>query len=268
MTWPLAVATGGYVDRPIVDVLAAVHEAGITTVELGTPPRHFAPWDRSQIDAVAAELGRTALHPLSIHAPFGGPLDLADANPRHRQAAIAAILTAAGALKRLGGRIVVVHPSDTVRHAHEVDGRLRGCIEALQGLAGAIDGLDMRLALETPLPHLVGGSPEEFVRILAALPESVGVCLDTGHAHLGHHWHRFIEAVGHRLVHVHATDHHGRFDDHLPPGDGVLDWADIGRTLRGVGYTGCIVLEVAAGREPMPEYFRRARRQAQALLDG
>jgi sugar phosphate isomerase/epimerase len=126
--------------------------------------------------------------------------------------------------------------------------------------------MSVTLAVETPLPHLIGGHPKEFEAVVARLPLSVGVCFDTAHATLVDHWDQFIQLVGHRLIHVHASDHHGRFDDHLPPGDGVIDWRHIRQSLEGADFNGWIVLEVAGPSEGLASFFEGAMHRTRSLL--
>jgi sugar phosphate isomerase/epimerase len=266
MRWTIGVSTGAWVDRPILEVLGWVQETGIQAVEIGTPVRHFDPWRHQQIAAVGRFLAETGIHPLSIHAPFGGLLDLSDPNPHHRHAAVGGILTAASALKQLGGRIVVVHPSDVPRERQDVQQRLDHCLEALAVLARACVQSELTLAIETPLPHLIGGHPDEFAWLLRGLDDSAHVCLDTSHTTIGGCWHRFVQLAGERLAHVHANDHRGHADDHLPPGDGIIDWPDIIRTLRAVGYEGAIILELNRPTDGPPAFLRRACSQFQRLV--
>lgn len=266
MRWRIGASTGCCVDRPILQVLDALHEAEIEAVEVGTPPRHFDPWREQEVRALGARLQQHAMRPISIHAPFGGVLDLSDPNPHRRQAAIGAILTAATALKTVGGQHVVVHPSDVAREGQDVQLRLQSIRESLQVLAGSCDLLGVQLTVETPLPHLIGGQAGEFEQILNGLPAGVGVCLDTGHTFLGHQWRQFVDISRGRLAHVHASDHHGRFDDHLPPGDGTLDWPAIGRDLRQTGFDGWIMLELRCPADSMTGYFARAVARLGALL--
>jgi sugar phosphate isomerase/epimerase len=266
MTWRIGASTGCCVDRPVVEVLEALHEARIDAVEVGTPPRHFDPWRQNEVDALRERLHAYRMEPVAIHAPFGGLLDLSEPNPHHRQAAIGAILTASAALKDFGGRHVVVHTSDVPRNGQDVQLRLRLIRESLQVLARACDHMGVVLTVESPLPHLIGGSCEEFAWLLEGLPPSVAVCLDTGHTTLGHQWRRFMEVAGPRLAHIHANDHHGRFDDHLPPGDGILDWAALGRDLKSVRFDGWLMLELRCPAGPLGEQFSRAFRQLRARL--
>jgi sugar phosphate isomerase/epimerase len=266
MSWRIGASTGGCVDRPVLEVLDAIREAGIDAVEVGTPPRHFDPWRETEVRALRDRLSSHRILPVSIHAPFGGLLDLSDPNPHHRHAAIGAILTAAAALKDLGGRNVVVHTSDTPRNDQDVALRLRLIQESLQVLARACDHMDLVLTVESPLPHLIGGSAEEFAWILAGLPPTVAVCLDTGHTTLGHQWRRFVDVSKGRLSHIHANDHHGHFDDHLPPGDGILDWTAIGRDLQELGFEGWIMLELRCPPGSIADYLARALMQLRMRL--
>ena len=266
MSWRIGISSGACTDRPILEMLPAIVRSGARGIEVGTPPRHFDPWQPAQVDAVASALRTVGLEPVSIHAPFGGVLDLADPNPHHRHAAIGAVLTAASALKAIGGRLVVVHPSDITRRSSDVDARLAASAESLAILAASCRQEDMTLVLESPLPHLIGGQPEEFRWLVARLDESVRVCLDTGHAALGRHWRALLDAAGGRLLHVHANDNHGQGDDHLPPGDGTIDWSAVVSSLDACGFDGWIMLELHCPDDDPAAFFRRAFDRASDLL--
>jgi sugar phosphate isomerase/epimerase len=252
---------------PLVTTLRGMFDAGIRAVEIGTPPRHFAPMRREQLLEVSHRLRDYRIAPVAIHAPFGGLLDLTDPNPHHRNAAIGAILSAASVLRELGGSRVVVHVSDVARNVEDLDQRIAHATESLRVLARACAHMDTLLLVETPLPQLVGGHPDEFAALLKPLDRSVGACFDTSHATLGHHWDDFMRVAGERLVHLHANDHHGRADDHLTPGDGVVDWRHIRETLVAVGFDGWVVLELACPVGPLSEYMSGAMRRAQTLFE-
>jgi sugar phosphate isomerase/epimerase len=266
MSWHIGISSGACTESPILDMLPALRQSGALALEIGTPPRHFDPLQEPQIVALGHSLREAGLAAVSIHAPFGGLLDLAEPNPHHRLAAIGAILTAASAIKRLGGDLVVVHPSDLVRHGHDVHARLRDCADSLRILGENCREAKVTLVVESPLPHLIGGHPDEFGWLLTQLDDATKVCLDTGHTALGRHWHRFLEVSGSRLIHVHATDNHGHRDDHLPPGDGTIDWAEIARSLRAADFSGWIMLELRCPTGDPVGYFRRAFEQATRLL--
>ena len=43
---------------------------------------------------------------------------------------------------------------------------------------------------------------------------------------------------------VHASDNHGQYDDHLPPGDGKIDWGKLLAHLNDLHFRGTFILEV------------------------
>jgi sugar phosphate isomerase/epimerase len=266
MSVRIGLATGACVDVPILDMLPACVASGAAGLEVGTPPGHFDVVQPEQIAAVARVLRTVPLPVISMHAPFGGMLDLADPNPHHRATAVDAIVASSAGLQQLGGSIIVVHPSDLERHRHDVRARVADAVDSIAALHLRCAPLNVRVAVESPLPHLIGGDPSEFAAILSDLDPAVGVCLDTGHTWLGGHWHRFVEVAGPRLIHIHIHDNHGYGDDHLPPGDGVVDWSVIRRSLDEAGYDGWAMLELRCPGAEAGTFFRRAVTQAHERL--
>ncbi len=267
MSWRLAVATGCNIHTPIASTLDVFADAGVNAVEVGTPPRHFDLWEQASLHALDGQLRRLRLTAVSIHAPFGGPSDLSDPRPERRHAAISGALVAASTLASLSGAHVIVHTTDVPRHGEDVGMRLKHCASSLQMIGRVCRQLGVRLVVETPLPHLIGGQPDEFAWVMAQLDENAGVCIDTGHAWLGGWWDEFVRVAGGRLVHIHANDNHGERDDHLVPGDGRIEWSRIRDSLRTAGFSGWIVLELSADGIPAAPHISRALQCARNLLD-
>ena len=266
MSWTLGMATGACPDRPILEILPLIRDAGVVGIEIGTPPRHFDPADAAQVRSAGDALHQLALRPVSIHAPFSKHFDLAHPDAGRRHAGAATIRAAMTALRALGGQLVIVHPSDLERHEHDVEARLADSLASLQGLAEDCRGAGLTLVVESPLPHLIGGHPDEFAWLLHRLDRHVGVCLDTGHTYLGRHWHGFLNVTDGRLAHVHLNDNAGRRDDHLPPGEGDIDWAEIARTLTAVNFSGWAMLELHCHTRDMGGFFRRAWIQTGSII--
>ena len=254
--WPMGVSTGCCRRSSLPAVLQALVDAGASRAEIGTPPAHFDVENRMQPWQLAPMLERFPLDPISIHAPFGPQMDLASENQAYRDAGVEAALMAARTLISRPGALVVAHPSDLVRDGN-TRGRLRHALESLLLIDAACRDMNLRLAVETPLPHLVGGHPEELQWLLERLPPAVGVCLDTGHAHLGRFIDAFIDMARGRLLHVHMHDNRGTHDDHLIPGEGAIDWGSLFDGLRRVNYAGALVLELSCD-SPSSAYFRAA----------
>jgi sugar phosphate isomerase/epimerase len=266
MTWRIGASTGCCQQTPIVDVIYALADVSIHAIEVGTPPGHFDMWQRAQVEDIKRALRRTGVDAVAIHAPFGGLLDLSDPNPHHRHAGMAAIMTAAAVLKELGGRIVVIHATDVVSSVPDARARLRHACDSVHALHRACTAMRIALAIETPLRHLIGGSTGDFSRLLAAAGPDARVCLDTGHTWLGQQWDAFAELASGHLIHVHAHDTDGTFDDHKPPGDGRINWHRIAQTLRHLDYNGWVMLELACPTEPLRRYFTRSERQLRTLM--
>ena len=268
MTWKIGIASGACTHRSILDDAAVrFAPAGVSGVEIGTPPQHFDPKQADQVRAGGDRCFDDRHSPaVSIHAPFGADHDLAHPEANRRRRGIKEVLTTAAAIKQLGGLLVVVHPSDLERHGQDVGARLADSLSSLTALAERCRQEALVLVLESPLPHLIGGHPDEFCWLLDRLDGTVRVCLDTGHTFLGRHWHRFLAIADGRLTHVHANDNHGHRDDHLPPGDGRIDWAEITRTLAAADFTGWAMLELHCSGDDPGGYFRRALAQARALI--
>ena len=268
MTWRIGASTGCCADRPVIEVLDALHAAQMSGVEVGTPPGHFDPWRQAEVHALGERLRLHEMCPASIHAPFGGLLYSPHPNRHHRHAAIGAILTAAAALKDLGGHRVVVHTSDVpMQDGQNVTERLQAIRDSLRVLAGACQRMDVVLDGGEPAAASDWGTRGR-VRVDSERPAVNGGRLSR---HRPHHARPsmapFCRVSGRRLAHIHANDHHGRFDDHLPPGDGLLDWAALGRDLQQVKFDGWIMLELQCpDHRSLEDHFVRARQQLVSRL--
>lgn len=73
---------------------------------------------------------------------------------------------------------------------------------------------------------------------------NVGLTLDVGHAQVsGHNPASYIDVLRDELYHVHLHDNYGTIDEHLPLGEGVIDYVGIIQLLRKIDYLGVVNLE-------------------------
>ena len=100
-----------------------------------------------------------------------------------------------------------------------------------------------------------GAIPEELAQLVDALDTPrVGVCWDTGHAHVqGLDHPAALRLLGHRLKVTHIHDNHGRADEHTLPFTGTIKWPEITQALRDAAYRGPISLEVHNSFHPLPD---------------
>ena len=92
------------------------------------------------------------------------------------------------------------------------------------------------------LIEITDGFNEDFGK------EVCGICFDFGHAHLaGYNMGDAIRMVGKRLRVTHVHDNHGVLDEHLPVGEGTIDWDDVSNALKEIGYDRELSLELYYG---------------------
>ena len=259
MKWEIGISTGIAYESPLRDLLPYLKESGFRALEICTAPEHLALHDPRALCGVRDTIRDFGLRVHSLHAPFGDAVNFASLDEGQRQAALVRLGQAAAALETLGGSLYVIHPGGEDSHwVWNRGAHLESALRSLHQVWSECRRRDLTLVVETPLPHLLGGQVEDFAWILERLPtEGVGVCLDTSHTFLGGQLHEAIERFGARIVHVQASDNHGHTDDHLLPGDGIIDWGRVLAGLERIHYQGVFMLEVT-GTGPIAERVVRA----------
>ena len=98
------------------------------------------------------------------------------------------------------------------------------------------------------------GTTEPLIELVDRLDSPlVGVCWDTGHAHLSNlRQGKALEAIGPRLVATHIADNDRTGDRHWLPYKGQIDWDDVMRALRTIDYQGLLNFEVPGETTPLP----------------
>jgi sugar phosphate isomerase/epimerase len=247
MSWTCGLSTGIAYRHPIEQVLPVMASAGFRVVELSTAPSHLDLADLPRVRMLKDRIADLGLRVHSLHAPFGHDVNLTSPDTGQRQHALASLIKAADVLCEInGGGLYVIHPGgEDQRWVWEREARLALSVEGLTRVWSACQDRGLTLVVETPLPHLLGGQPQDFAWILDRLPrEGLGVCVDTSHCSLGGFLYDVLVSWRARLVHLQASDNRGHTDDHLAPGEGVIDWPRLRSTLEQVGYQGVFMLEV------------------------
>ncbi len=113
------------------------------------------------------------------------------------------------------------------------------------------------------LENMFDDSPDPLVRLLNALDTPwLRLCLDPAHSMLHSPLAReaWIQAFAPRLAHLHLSDCHGVFDDHLPVGHGVVEWDEIlwDVVKRGIPVT--YALETGKGTRPSLKHLGIAKK--------
>lgn len=270
MSWPCGLSTGIAYRHAIEEVLPAVAAAGFRLVEVSTAPTHLDLDDKARLRALKDRVADLGLRVHSLHAPFGHDVNLTVPDAAQREHAFDRLVRAADVLCTLNvGGLYVIHPGgEDQRWVWERDVRLGLSVEGLARVWEACRARGLILAVETPLPHLLGGQPDDFRWILERLPaDGLGVCVDTSHCSLGGFLFDALESWRGRLVHLQASDNRGHTDDHLPPGDGVIDWNQVRATLGRVQYRGVFMLEVSGDGDVAGHVARLAAAHVAGVVD-
>ncbi len=263
--WPVGLSTGCFYQKSIFDCLEPILAGGFSLVEVCSSPAHLDYHDLGSVRRVAERMDALGIGAYSFHAPFADRIDITSLDAGHRGASVREVLTAAEAAAALSSRYFVIHPGP--EHQPHPSGedrqhRLANVALSLDEIAGRCRDLGLTCVLENKLPHLLFGNTADMLWILGAMSVTdVGVCLDTGHANLGGELDTAAQKLSRHLRMIHASDNRHQFDDHLPPGQGAIDWTRVLGLLRQSGFRGSIIMEIAGHGEPAQilESARRAR---------
>lgn len=270
--WPIGLSTGCFYQRSIFDVLHAIRDGGFDAVEVCSFPKHLDYHNKDDV-ARAGDLMRSlGLRPVSFHAPFADAIDITAPDPAARAAAVRELITACTAASVMGVEKIVLHPGPERSGRppeHEFLERMRHAAESLNTVAGACCTLGVELVLENMLPHLLFGHTNDMMYLLGSIHAcTVSACLDTGHAYLGRELGQVIHQLSGHLRLVHANDNRGDRDEHLPPGEGHIDWPWVVRELQRYHFSGTLILELSSRPdESVPDMLGRARHSRDFLLD-
>ena len=275
-----AISTYSYVqERLTPSVLDRLAQGGAEEFELFCSRNHFDYHSRPQVREIAQWFRDNGRELHSMHAPmyFGAewpPAGLASVNfvaadKRARIEAMDEIKRALEVAETLAFRYLVQHIGDG---GEAFDARkFDHALSAVEHLKSFAKPLGVMLLVEN-IPNEMA-TPERLVELIEMGHfKDVGVCFDTGHAHMGRtdglpagieHAYELLKPLI-RSTHVH--DNNGVSDDHLWPGAGTIDWKRTVELLREAPQRPPLLIE-ASGEDgaPVPQRFEETSRR---LLGG
>jgi len=104
-------------------------------------------------------------------------------------------------------------------------------------------------------PYWIGARPDDMCELVDSFKsDHVGVCWDTGHAHIQEldQWDA-LHVIGDRLKMLHIQDNDGNSDQHLLPFMGGIDWRRLVDALYDIGYAGDFTYEVHNSIRTLPD---------------
>jgi sugar phosphate isomerase/epimerase len=215
--------------------------------------------DDAHIDALLALTDETGVA-YTVHAPFRD-LNIASLNPGAYEAARADMMQSIQIAARIGATVMNVHPGIhgyyPDQYWPEMKRRERKVYEELAAF-GSDHGILVTAEnlIQTNVHFEDTWNLDGIIKLYDEWDaELKGVCLDTGHANqAGLDVPSAIRRLGKRIKHLHLQDNHGGpIDEHLPIGEGLIEWDAVFDALEEIGFEGYGVFEFR------PEGAQRAR---------
>jgi len=241
-------------DGKIENYFGFARELGLTHLEIDLFAREqkiemFSPKRIKEIKKLAAEAGIS----LSLHLPYC--LNPAALIPEIYKACLKYFKKAFNLGGELGVRWVTAHPGyyqglaswDWMRQ--DAMAKLKGFLE---DMLVTCSSLKIPIALENNimLPqngqffHL-GSSVRDFAGLFSSLDSPyLRMCLDTGHANIGEGVRPYLENFINEIINIHIHDNQGDMDEHLPPGQGTVEWLPFFDYLTGHEFEGVLTIEL------------------------
>ncbi|MFP4163239.1 MAG: sugar phosphate isomerase/epimerase family protein [Chitinispirillaceae bacterium] len=267
--WPVGLSTGCFYRMSIFDCLEMIRNAGFSMVEVCSSPSHLNFHDMDAVRRVSRMLSDLGIESYSFHAPFIN-VDISSPDEKERSHSINEIFRAADAAATLDARHFVIHPGPDREIDFSIEERMQrltNAAEVLTKVARHCQQLGVGLVLENMLPHLPFGSTSDLMWIMGAMKNlNIATCLDAGHAILSGDIYNVMFKLSGHLQLVHANDNMGHFDDHLPPGGGIIDWQKLLYELSETEFHGGFILELSGSRHEDPEKTLEEARQAKLYL--
>lgn len=124
-------------------------------------------------------------------------------------------------------------------------------IRNLQRVVQVCEKQEMRLALANSnlMPKgselfYLGDRIKDFSLLFSKIKSPyLNFCLDLGHAHTNEGIPKYIEKLGGKIINVHYHDNDGTKDEHLNVGDGSINWKQVMRLFKKIGYWGPFLSE-------------------------
>lgn len=142
--------------------------------------------------------------------------------------------------------------------------------EGCRRLAEYAERQSVRLAFE-PEPGMFIETGDQFQRLLDMVDHPLfGLTLDVGHVHclqdgtIAEHVRRWPD----RLWNIHIEDMHPGVHEHLPFGEGSIDFPPVFAALREVGYTGGVHVELSRHSPEAPTQLRKSFAFLQGMIRG
>ena len=249
-------------------LLDTLKRGGAQAVEIFAARGHFNYHEKEHVRELAGWFKSEGVEFHSVHSPiymsndFRGAsqaLNIVDAEKRNRIDAMDEIKRALEVAEIAPFRFLVQHIGQS--NESEDPRKFESALSSIEHLRAFARPLGVTILLENTPNDLA--TPEKLMELLRALRyPDLGICFDTGHAHLMGGVSQAYELLADRIRSTHVHDNHHDRDSHLWPGGGSIDWDQTMKSLRAAPHVPALLMEIegADGVDPaakMAEAFKK-----------
>ncbi len=266
----IGLTTGIRYSWHVLDVLKVFSAEGISNVELWAEKSHANLLDARLINALRKFKINHNMNYVAVHPPSRDGWAIDNPDPTHANRAFDIYRRLIEHSLQLGIRRMVLHPGT---RRPEDENKARRALEASASftnrLLNYLADRPLKICMENTLPHHLGGTLPELKWLDQHTDGEFYLTLDTSHAFLSKSTIAdYIEEFGRRIRHTHLSDNRGTKDDHLPPGEGRIDFREVLKLLVKNAYVDDWFLEVikVPNSDSLPEDCRRIMDYFQELV--
>jgi sugar phosphate isomerase/epimerase len=238
----LAASTLHLLDRPLEDILEDLIKLDVKNIELADSGNHSL--NPKRVERLQ-ELRSSYELEFSVHAPYADTNLSAD-DDLIREWVLKRIRASIRFASEIEAKNLVIHPGWTTATEPFMRGRSWDLnIRSLRWLQRYAGDYGVECLLENvpnPTPYILV-TVDDFRLFDNEMTPSLNYVLDIGHAHLQGEVYEFIDSLGSKIKHVHVSDNEGVQDQHLPIGEGTVDWKSVIGALKKSGFDGWVVVE-------------------------
>ncbi len=270
----IGISTGLFYNRDLIDVLPLFKNAGFDSIEIAIGESEWGPfsfsyyYDKSnkndELNLLQRKwrVWRLKVHALclreklqecdirvhSLHIPFSKNLDISSLDDAKRQGSVFELKKGIDLASFLNAGIAIVHPGGELTNFRDHDEkkrRLDKCAQSVGEILKYASQKNIILAMENLLPHMVCGYSDDILSIVNGFnSDYVKICFDSSHANLAENPVEVLKKFNGKVVTVHLSDNQGKYDEHLMPGDGNINYPMLIKALKDINYQGVFMMEV------------------------
>lgn len=251
-------------------------DSGSDCVEIVCESYHFPPDSLTVSDKIFQMLENEDIY-LTIHASFFD-INLGSYYPEVRDFSVKKVKQSIDLADSLGSDLVTIHPGYFLSPGHREmwEELKRNFHESLEECLEYSRERDVKMGLENiQVPYFFYSSMEKLGPFVKN-KDNLGITLDIAHSYLLKRRNdsknpeedisEEIKKFGESIEHVHIHDNAGGGDNHLPPGEGEINFTPIVQALKEINYDNRVIVEVHRADKPL-EAGREALKAAETLLE-